>query len=162
MRTAALFALTLLSSGAMAVDMRAFVRGSWQEICAANAGQPTVMHIWGLTCAPCLTELPQWAALRKERPDLNIIMLATDPLSASAADLTGVLQKAGLASGESWAFADAFTERLRFEIDPKWLGEMPRTILLARDGSITAMPGLADLGAVRSWYDAETANNSRR
>ena len=26
----------------------------------AHAGQPTVIHFWGLTCGPCLVELPQW------------------------------------------------------------------------------------------------------
>ena len=156
-RTAAVFALMLVSSSAMAADMRAFVRGSWHDIVAANAGRPAVIHFWGLTCAPCLTELPHWAALRKERPDLNVVMIAADPMPGDNADLTGVLKQAGLSNVESWAFADQFHERLRFEIDPKWRGEMPRTLLLAHDGTVTAMPGLADLKAIRAWYDAEKA-----
>lgn len=72
-----------------------------------------------------------------------------------------LLHRLGFAGGESWAFADPFTERLRFEVGPKWRCEMPRTILLARDGSITAMPGLADLAVIRSLNDAEKAKNRR-
>ena len=140
---------------AVAADMQPFVRGSWQEILKANAGKPTVLHFWGLTCAPCLTELPHWAELRRARPDMNVIMIAADPAPADAADQLKTLQKAGLGGVESWAFADTFSERLRYEIDPKWRGEMPRTILMASDGKPTVMVGLADLPAVRAWYDAE-------
>jgi len=137
------------------IDMKSFVRGSWQQILTANAGKPTVLHFWGLTCAPCLTELPHWAELRRARPDMNVIMIAADPAPADTADLLKTLQKAGLGGVESWAFADVFTERLRYEIDPKWRGEMPRTILMASDGKPTVMVGLADLPAVRAWFDTE-------
>jgi len=145
--------LPLLTAMPAAADMRPFVRGSWQEVVKASAGKPTVVHFWGLTCAPCLTELPHWTRLRQDHPDLNIIMIAADPAPARTEDLVATLQHAGLGDVETWAFADQFSERLRFEIDPKWRGEMPRTLLLARDGKTTSMPGLADFDVIRGWFD---------
>lgn len=44
----------------------------------------------------------------------------------------------------NWIFDDLFTERLRFEIDPRWQGEIPRTMLIARDGTTTIVEGVAD------------------
>jgi thiol-disulfide isomerase/thioredoxin len=147
------FCLPVLSTLPAVAEMRSFVRGSWQDVLDSNAAVPTVVHFWGLTCAPCLAELPHWARLRQERPAMNIIMIAADPAPADTEDLTATLQQAGLGDLESWAFADSFSERLRFEIDPKWRGEMPRTLLLDRDGKITAMSGVADLDFIRNWFD---------
>jgi hypothetical protein len=41
----------------------------------------------------------------------------------------------GIAAAENWTFNDDFVERLRYEIDPRWRGEIPRTLLITRDGS---------------------------
>ncbi len=38
------------------------------------------------------------------------------------------LERTGLDKTESWSFADRFNERLRYEIDPAWAGELPHTV----------------------------------
>jgi hypothetical protein len=45
--------------------------------------------------------------------------------------------------------------RLRFEIDPRRHGEMPRTMLIAQDGMITATSGATDLTELRTWIAAQ-------
>ena len=156
----AVLAAYVIYTGAGAIakadDIRPFVRGSWREIVAAGAGKPAIFHFWGLTCAPCLVELPQWGALRREIPDVRLVMIGADPAPANADGLTAQLKKAGLSDVESWAFADSFAERLRYEINPKWRGEMPYTVLVGRNGSVTAMTGIADLRAVRNWFKSES------
>jgi thiol-disulfide isomerase/thioredoxin len=151
------FVFALLCAPAQSAEMKAFGRGTWQAILKEHAGTPVVIHLWGLTCAPCLTELPHWAKLEKERANMKLIMIAADPTPADPADLTITLDNAGLQRSERWMFADAFSERLRFEVDPKWRGEMPRTILIGADGTPTIKPGLADLAAIRRWLDSEKA-----
>src|ERR1700751_1915285 len=68
-------------------EARPFVRGSWQVLRAAHAGQPTVVHFWGVTCGPCRTEMPQWGKLLSERPDLGLVVINADlvPNQPSAA-----------------------------------------------------------------------------
>jgi hypothetical protein len=39
----------------------------------------------------------------------------------------------GLAGAENWVFSDGFVERLRYQVDPKWQGEVPMTALIATD-----------------------------
>jgi hypothetical protein len=52
-------------------------------------------------------------------------------------------------------------ERLRYEVDRQWRGEIPRTMLIGRDGSITTIEGTADMQTVRirtvktaAWHQA--------
>ncbi len=140
---------------AHAGDPLPFERGSWAKLRAAHAGQPIVVHFWGLTCGPCLVELPNWGKLLAERKDLTLVLLAADPLPQQPEQLAATLDRAGLASAESWIFAYRFYERLRYEIDPSWAGELPRTEMIARDGTVTVLRGVADLSKVRAWLDGQ-------
>ncbi len=156
MRWLLLFGLLFAAlSTAQAAEPLSFERGSWAKLRANHAGQPIVVHLWGLTCAPCLTELPEWAKLQTERPDLKLVLVAADPAPQDPQRVSATLARAGLAKSESWTFTDRFYERLRYEIDPSWAGELPRTVMIDRDGKVQALPGVADLSTVRAWLDSQ-------
>ena len=139
---------------AHASDPLPFERGSWAKLSAAHASRPTVVHFWGLTCGPCLVELPNWGKLLAERPDLDLVLVAADPVPQSPEQAAATLDRAGLSRAESWIFTDRFYERLRYEIDISWTGELPRTMLFLPGGKVTVLPGVADLDKVRAWLDA--------
>jgi len=148
------FAVVAITVGsAKEGEIRPFKRGSWQEIRQAHAGRPTVVHFWGLTCGPCRVEMPQWAKLLQERADLNLVVIDADLIPNQLEDASAMLAKTGLAGAENWIFDDPFTERLRFEIDRRWQGEIPRTMLMARDGKTITIEGVADMARVRAWLD---------
>lgn len=151
----AVLALALAATGALAADVRPFERGSWAKLRAAHESKPTVVHFWGLTCAPCLVEMPQWGKLLAERADMRLVLVAADPVPQDTERVTEMLARSGLDKTETWAFADRFNERLRYEIDPAWGGELPRTVLIGRDGKATVLPGVADLAEVRAWLDRQ-------
>ena len=161
MRSRSLFALLMLvllacsCEAACANDLHQFVRGSWSDIRKAYAGKPTVVHFWGVTCGPCRIEMPNWGKLLVERPDLNLVVINADLVPNDPAAVTAMLAETGLAAAENWTFGDGFVERLRYEIDPRWRGEIPRTMLIARDGATTTIDGAADLDRVRAWLDAQ-------
>jgi thiol-disulfide isomerase/thioredoxin len=151
-------ALPLGASGSAAVgEVHPFVRGSWQQIRKAHAGQPTVVHFWGVTCGPCRVEMPAWGRLLKEWPDLKLVVINADLVPNEPGAVSAMLAQTGLAAAENWMFTDSFVERLRYEIDPQWQGDIPRTLLLARDGSTTVIEGPADLAIVRRWLDGQRA-----
>ncbi len=152
--------LSVVSFGsAEAADPRSFERGTWAKLREAHVGRPTVIHFWGLTCAPCLVELPHWAALQAKRPDLRLVLIAADPVPQDPERVAATLARAGLGKTESWSFTDRFYERLRYEIDPAWAGELPRTVMIDRDGKATVLPGVADLAQVRQWLDAQSKSH---
>ncbi|MBI2736379.1 MAG: TlpA family protein disulfide reductase [Rhodospirillales bacterium] len=155
---AALFGVVSFSS-AEAADPQSFERGSWAKLREAHAGRPTVIHFWGLTCAPCLVELPHWGELQAKRPDLRLVLIAADPVPQDPERVAATLAKARLDKTESWWFTDRFYERLRYEIDPAWAGELPRTVMIDRDGKATVLPGVADLAQVRRWLDTQSKSH---
>jgi hypothetical protein len=150
-----LLATLASAASAGAASPLPFERGSWAKLRAEHAGQPTVIHLWGLTCGPCLVELPRWSKLLAERPDLRLVLVAADPVPQDPERVADTLSAAGLGKSESWSFSDRFYERLRYEIDPAWTGELPRTLLIDRDGKATVLAGVADLDQVRAWLEAQ-------
>jgi hypothetical protein len=72
-----------------------------------------------------------------------------------------MLDEAGLGNAESWVFTDQFVEPLRYEIDPQWSGEIPRTMLIASDGTTSVIEGAVDFGAIRDWLDDQRARSGR-
>jgi thiol-disulfide isomerase/thioredoxin len=154
-----LLALLILSvpNAAGSSEVAPFVRGTWKDILKAHAGQPTIAHFWGVTCGPCRVEMPRWGELLRERPALHLVVIHADLVPNEPKAVAAMLAQTGLAGAENWMFADGFVERVRYEIDPQWHGEIPRTLLIARDGSITTIEGTADLDVVKVWLDAEAA-----
>ena len=140
---------------APADELRPFVRGSWADIRKSHAGRPTVVHFWGVTCGPCRVEMPVWGKLLQERPDLDLVVINADLVPNEPGAVRAMLAQTGLARAENWTFGDGFVERLRYEIDPQWQGDIPRTLLLARDGSITVIEGVADPADIRTWLDEQ-------
>ncbi|MCL2385062.1 MAG: TlpA family protein disulfide reductase [Alphaproteobacteria bacterium] len=147
-----LAAVPLIQVGeASAGELKPFVRDSWRSILDAHARRAFIVHFWGLTCAPCRVELPEWGKLLAERPDLPLVTVNADIVQDSSSDAEEFLAKSGLQNAENWIFNDKFAERLRYEIDPKWQGELPVTLLVAPDGSIDKIEGPATMSEISAW-----------
>jgi thiol-disulfide isomerase/thioredoxin len=132
-------------------ELKPFVRGSWQEMLRSHKGRPTLVHFWGVTCGPCKVELPLLGKFMKEHSELDVVMISADLVLNLPGAARAMLEKAGLGAAENWLFADGFVERLRFEIDPAWQGEIPRTLLIARDGTVTTIEGSAEIPDLEKW-----------
>jgi hypothetical protein len=52
-------------------------------------------------------------------------------------------------------FSDGFAERLRYEVDPAWQGDIPRTILISRSGDIATIEGSAEPSVLQKWSDGQ-------
>jgi len=145
----------ILTSPANTEELKSFVRGSWQSIVAAHLGRPVIVHFWGLTCGPCRKELPAWGKLLAEKPDLPLVTINADMVQDAPEAAQEFLAKSGLPNAENWIFVDSFVERLRYEIDPKWQGEIPVTLLIGSDGSIRRIEGSAKLPEVSTWLNQQ-------
>jgi thiol-disulfide isomerase/thioredoxin len=161
--TACLLLIALLASApasAAQPDLMSFGRGSWQKLLHAHAGHPTIVHFWGVTCGPCKVELPLLGAFMRDHQGVDMVTISADLVPNLPAATSTMLQKAGLGPAENWIFDDGFVERLRFEIDPAWQGDIPRTLLITADGGITTIEGSADLAEIGKWLDTQGTGKS--
>jgi thiol-disulfide isomerase/thioredoxin len=152
------FILSLLASpvtGSTEGIPRAFVKGSFTEIIAARTGKPFILALWSLDCPPCIHELKLWSELHTHYPEMDVVFISTDGVGARQA-INTLLQKTTNQQRESWVFADEFVERLRFEIDPQWYGELPRTIFFTRDHSRHSVSGLMEQQHIEDWIRRQT------
>ena len=138
-------------------QLKPFERGSWQDILRSHAGRPTIVHFWGVTCGPCKVELPLLGGFMRDHSAIDLVTISAD-LVPDLPDATRMmLEKSGLRSAENWIFSDGFVERLRFEIDPGWQGDIPRTMLISREGTITTIEGSAEMTELEKWFDQQLA-----
>ena len=127
--------------------------GDWKKILTAGRGKPQIIHFWGFTCGPCIEELPHWGKFLKEFASVKTVFIEVDqvPLATAAQ----ALAQAGLEHRDNRASAAVFDEYLRHEIDPKWQGELPITILVNAKGEVRRIRGAVNFEQVRAWLRAQ-------
>jgi len=131
-------------------DIRAFTTTTLEDIKAQRDGEPFVLALWSVTCPPCMVELEMFGELLKEYPDLPLVLVSTDDI-AGLEDALDFLYDYELEGITSWMFADSFTERLRFSIDPNWFGELPRSYYYDPAHQAEAHSGILKEEQVRDW-----------
>src|SRR6202012_419390 len=154
---AAMFLLGSLSAmpASEEAKLKLFERGSWQQLLHSHAGHPTLVHFWGVTCGPCKVELPELGEFMKRHPAVDVVTIDADLVPNSDAAATSMLQTAGLSSAENWMFSDGFAERLRYEVDPAWQGDIPRTILISGKGEVATFEGSVEPSTLQKWSEEQ-------
>jgi len=145
-----LFLAGSLTSGAFADSnaLKPYQTGDWASLVKSAKGDPMAVHFWGVTCPACVKEMPQWGKFFKTYPNTRIIFIQVDDVSSDS--MRKMLSKAGLENANNYYVASPFDERLRYEIDPKWHGETPTTILIDKQGKVSRKTGLIDFRKLQS------------
>ncbi len=133
-------------------EPRPFGQGSMKEIALAHAGKPFILAFWSLSCVHCKSNLELFGKLLQQHPELSLVLVSTDAPEESA--IMATQQKYGLEKLQTWAFADRFVERLYFEIDRRWRGELPRTYLYDATHQARAVTGKLDEAETERWVKA--------
>ena len=162
-RFAGIASLVVLAASAVAFGaspaLKPFERGTWEGVLREHAGRPVLVHFWGVTCGPCKVELPLLGQFAKDHPDVDVVTVSADLVPNLPGATQAMLDKAGLSSTENFIFNDGFVERLRFEIDPTWQGDIPRTMLVSRDGTVTTIEGSAEMADLEKWSAQQRAKH---
>jgi len=147
-----LIALAILPMIGQADELRPFRSGSMAEMLEARRSQPFLLVLWSVTCAPCREEFAMLRDLRAGLPDLPLVLVSTDDIG-DAATARNVLAGYGLENAESWIFSDSHAQRLRYEIDPEWYGEMPRSYWYDGAHRREAVSGKLERARVEGWLE---------
>ncbi|MGF6709916.1 hypothetical protein QFZ41_000880 [Luteibacter sp. W1I16] len=142
----------LLAMPSFAAAPSALNAAGTQVLVAAPVKGVRLLALWSLDCAYCEENLSALAAFQRSHADVELVFVATDPISESPA-LEARLKAAGLDAVPSRAYADATPERINFLIDPTWGGETPRTLAIKADGTRKGVSGALDAGRIARLVD---------
>ena len=161
-RAALLVALPLILTGpsAGAAPLEPYRTGDWKDLVRQKSGQPLIVHFWGVTCSPCIVELPKWGRFLREKHEARVVFVEVDQAPQKVA--LKILADARLSQADNRVLASPFDEYMRFEVDPKWVGELPSTILIGKGGKATRLSGAVDFGAIREWLAREADVSLKR
>lgn len=141
--------LLALFAGMACAEVKPFESGSLTKIRAAREGRAFILSFWSLECAHCPKELKALGELKRRHPALDVVLVSTDT-PADAAALAEFAAQSGLARAEQWVFAgDA--QRLRYEVDRRWWGELPRTYFHDAAHRVEAHSGLVSTETLGRW-----------
>ena len=148
-----LLLLTFSTTSSSVEDVHSFIPGSMEKILSAREGKPFILVFWNLDCQYCPTELKMLSKLKLKYTDrLDVVLVATDTLD-DAPQIISRAKSYGIHLAEQWVFANSVPERLRFEVDKRWYGEVPRTHFYDLEHKRIVKTGVVDKKFVESWLD---------
>lgn len=119
-------ALFAPSSRAETVLLKPFGPGSYQALLDQQQNRPLMLVLWSITCSSCMKEMGMLKTIGDRHPDLPIVLVSVDD-SGDAEEVRKVLNNNQLEKMNNWLFTEANSAQLRYQIDPTWYGELPRT-----------------------------------
>jgi len=131
-------------------SLKAFKPESLEVIRAKYQGKPFILALWSLDCPPCFKELKNLAQWKRNYPELNLVFVATDDYSMKA-EVDWQIKAFGLELADHWIFSEHAAVRLRYNIDPLWHGELPRSYLYDSRHKSTAVSGLLKDKTIQQW-----------
>ena len=148
--------LCLLLSASFSVTasqaVNVFSSGSYAQLLEQQKNQSFMLVLWSLDCPPCYKELTMLAEYTKKYPQLNLIVVSTD----TADDIKEIQQKLsqfGFTHTNAWVFENDMAQQLRYEIDPNWYGELPRSYLFDAQHNRQAVSGVVRPAVMKRWLN---------
>ena len=143
-----------------AQEVNVFKAGSYSQFLEQRQNQPFMLVLWSLDCPPCYKELAMLAEETKKLPQLNLVLVSTDTTD-DIKEIQQKLNKFGLSHIDAWVFKNDMAQQLRYEIDPNWYGELPRSYLFDAQHQRQAISGILKPVVLQRWASlkAETSNN---
>lgn len=130
-----------------------FSAGGYTRILQQHAEQHFVMVFWSVDCPSCLSELAMLGKFKQRYPQFNLILISTDTIDAED-EIQSSLEKYGLNNESNWVFASDRAQRLRYEIDKSWFGEVPRSYLFDNQHQRHTITGELNWNQLEDWIES--------
>ena len=133
---------------AQTIPLSPYAQGDWKKLLQTRGTGPLVVHFWGVTCGPCLSEMPQWGQwVAKDHG--RVLFVQVDDVSQEIT--RNLAKKMKIDKAQNYFVRSKFDEFLRFEIDSKWSGEIPYTVTIDKTGVQKAYSGNTNFKTLQSW-----------
>lgn len=151
--TAAVVQANSPSNSNSLVSLKAFEIGSFEQIVTNKIKQDHLVILWSFDCPPCITELKKVSELHQQFPNYQLTLINTDALNEQPR-VERLLREYKLVGLDNWSFGDNDEERLRFDIDPRWYGDLPRSYFFPLKGKVKRLQGALTSDELRALFQA--------
>ncbi len=128
----------------------AFVKGSFGQIQQTYQDKPHLIVFWSQDCAYCMKEFTFLAEVMAQSGNIKLITVATDPFLSSDS-IQMLHQTNNLMDAERWVFSDPISEKLYFDVDKSWRGELPLMFLVNDKNEVTKHMGIMTQAKFVTW-----------
>jgi thiol-disulfide isomerase/thioredoxin len=143
--------ILIFSSSANAVDLQSFQIDSFEKIVNAKKQKDHLVILWSFDCPPCITELQKISDLHQQYPEYQLTLINTDSVDEQIR-VKKLIEQYNLAGLDNWGFANTDAEKLRYDIDPRWFGDLPRSYFFPLKGKVKRLRGALTLAELLALF----------
>ncbi len=116
-------------------------------------GERWLMVLWSLDCPACFKELALIQQLQQNNKDkvLKVIFINTDDNDDISLARQKVLAQYQMHQFTNFYFVDGQADHSRYQIDPQWYGELPRSYFIDEQGKSYGKSGLLEQASIKQW-----------
>ena len=113
--------------------------------------QPLIISFWSIDCPYCIDDLKKLGKALSKNTNVQLITVCVDG-KESAKKAERILSQANLPKHEKYQYAEVDEDRLRYNIDPAWYGELPRTYFYDATHQVTPLSGKISNSFLDKWF----------
>ena len=114
--------------------------------------QPLIISFWSIDCPYCIDDLKKLGKALSKNTNVKLITVCVDG-KESAKKAERILSQANLPKHEQYQYAEVDEDRLRYNIDPAWYGELPRTYFYDAAHQVTPLSGKISNSFLDAWLN---------
>ena len=134
-----------------AYDFMPFDMNTRQVIEKRYIDQPLIISFWSIDCPYCIDDLKKFGKALSKNTNVKLITVCVDG-KESAKKAERILSQANLPKHEQYQYAEVDEDRLRYNIDPAWYGELPRTYFYDAAHQVTPLSGKISNSFLDKWF----------
>jgi len=134
-----------------AYDFMPFDMNTRQVIEKRYIDQPLIISFWSIDCPYCIDDLKKLGKALSKNTNVKLITVCVDG-KESAKKAERILSQANLPKHEQYQYAEVDEDRLRYNIDPAWYGELPRTYFYDAAHQVTPLSGKISNSFLDKWF----------
>jgi thiol-disulfide isomerase/thioredoxin len=143
--------LLFFSHFSFAYDFMPFDMNTRKVIEKRYIDQPLIISFWSIDCPYCIDDLKKLGKALSKNTNVQLITVCVDG-KESAKKAERILSQANLPKHEQYQYAEVDEDRLRYNIDPAWYGELPRTYFYDATHQVTPLSGKISNSFLDKWF----------
>ena len=151
MKLKTLLFLLFFSNISFAYEFMPFEINTRNVIEKKYLNQPLIISFWSIDCPYCIDDLKKLGKALSKNTNVKLITVCVDG-KESAKKAERVLSQANLPKHEQYQYAEVDEDRLRYNIDPTWYGELPRTYFYDAAHQVTPLSGKISNSFLDKWF----------